>query len=93
MSQLHRPALAAVACATFFVPVLGPPLFSARPIYPIFGHPLPTVHTQDFTLEGNRLISCGMDHSLKVWSLDTHQVVDVCQDYILDRGYHDSSPR
>lgn len=26
---------------------------------------------QDFDLEGKRIISCGMDHSLKLWRLDT----------------------
>lgn len=30
--------------------------------------------SQDFDLSGNRIMSCGMDHSLKLWQLDTEDV-------------------
>ena len=29
---------------------------------------------QDFDLQGKRIISCGMDHSLKVWRLDKENI-------------------
>lgn len=32
---------------------------------------------QDFNLSGSRIVSCGMDHSLKMWNLDTSEIEDV----------------
>ena len=29
---------------------------------------------QDFNMEGNRIISCGMDHSLKIWRFDDERI-------------------
>lgn len=33
-------------------------------------HLLFNMNFQDFDLNGNRIMSCGMDHSLKLWRLD-----------------------
>ncbi|XP_076445382.1 polycomb protein EED-like [Babylonia areolata] len=35
------------------------------------------VLSADFNLTGSRIVSCGMDHSLKMWKLDTSAIEDV----------------
>ena len=32
------------------------------------------VLSADFNLDGTRIISCGMDHSLKMWRMDTENI-------------------
>ena len=32
------------------------------------------VLSADFNLDGSRIISCGMDHSLKMWRMDTENI-------------------
>lgn len=34
---------------------------------------------KDFDILGTKLISCGMDHSLKIWNLETDKLKEVCQ--------------
>ena len=35
---------------------------------------------QDFNIQGTQLISCGMDHSLKMWTTDTERINDAIKD-------------
>ncbi|KAK7500178.1 hypothetical protein BaRGS_00008725 [Batillaria attramentaria] len=37
------------------------------------------VLSADFNLSGSKIVSCGMDHSLKMWRLDTSEIKDVMQ--------------
>ena len=32
-----------------------------------------------FYLEGNKVVSCGMDHSLKIWKLDKRIITDTIE--------------
>ena len=42
---------------------------------------------QDFNIQGTQLISCGMDHSLKMWRTDTEKINDAIKDsYIYNRS-------
>jgi WD40 repeat protein len=36
------------------------------------------VSLQDFNSDGSRIVSCGMDHSLKIWSLKSEEIASVC---------------
>lgn len=35
--------------------------------------------SKDFDILGEKMVSCGMDHSLKIWSLETDAMKKVCQ--------------
>ena len=37
-----------------------------------------TLFLQDFDILGARLVSCGMDHSLKIWWIETEKIKKVC---------------
>ena len=32
---------------------------------------------QDFNMNGSMIVSCGMDHSLKIWKTDTEEIQNV----------------
>ena len=34
---------------------------------------------QDFHILGGSIVSCGMDHSLKLWQLDTSEIKDAIE--------------
>ena len=35
--------------------------------------------SQDFHILGGSIVSCGMDHSLKLWQLDTSEIKDAIE--------------
>ena len=37
------------------------------------------IFSKDFDILGEKMVSCGMDHSLKIWSLETDAMKKVCQ--------------
>ena len=49
-------------------------LYSVCPIHTYYMY---FVIAKDFNLSGNRVVSCGMDHSLKIWSLETSSIIDI----------------
>ena len=44
---------------------------------------------KDFNLSGTRIASAGMDHALKIWSLDTADVKNVCHRAELECNYRE----
>ena len=46
-----------------------------------------TGFVQDFNLEATKIISCGMDHSLKIWDMDKPEIKKAIEDsYTYDRS-------
>ena len=45
------------------------------------------LYLQDFNIQGTKLISCGMDHSLKIWSVDTDKIrLSIEESYVYNQA-------
>nr|KAG5708869.1 hypothetical protein BaRGS_009278 [Batillaria attramentaria] len=68
-------------CAWSFDPITNQPILAAAGLRGVI-RILSLSQMQcikDFNLSGSKIVSCGMDHSLKMWRLDTSEIKDVMQ--------------